>query len=62
MIMSQQLMAQMERLISVDRPILMGSWESLVNAVADGLEGVELRMTPDASGPELWAHKWEWRS
>jgi len=57
-----QQMAQMERLISVDRPILMNSWESVVNTVAAGLTGVEVRMTPDASGPEHWVHKWEWRS
>jgi len=57
-----QLMAQMERLISVDRAITMNSWESLVNTVAAALQGVEVRMTPDAIGPELWVHKWEWRS
>ena len=55
-------MAQMERLISVDRAILMNSWESLVNAVAAGLQGIDVRRTPDASGPEHWSHKWEWRS
>ena len=54
--------AQLERLISVDRAITMNSWESLVNTVATGLQGVEVRMTPDASGPEQWVHKWEWRS
>ena len=56
-----QLMAQLERLISVDRAVTMNSWESLVNTVAAGLQGVEVRMTPDASGPEPWVHKWEWR-
>ncbi len=56
------LMAQLERLISVDRAVTMNSWESLVNTVAAGLQGVEVRMTPEASGPEPWAHKWEWRS
>jgi peptide/nickel transport system substrate-binding protein len=57
-----QLMAQLERLISVDRAITMNSWESLVNTVAAGLQGVEVRMTPDASGPEPWVNTWEWRS
>ena len=57
-----RLMAQMERLISIDRAILQCSWESLVNTVATGLDGVEVRMTPDAIGPEPWVFKWEWRS
>jgi peptide/nickel transport system substrate-binding protein len=57
-----QLMAQMERIISVDRAVTMSSWESLVNTIVAGLHGVEVRMTPDAIGPELWVHKWEWRS
>jgi peptide/nickel transport system substrate-binding protein len=57
-----QLLAQMERLISVDRAVTMNSWESVVNTVATGLHGVEVRMTPDAIGPELWVHRWEWRS
>lgn len=57
-----QLMAQLERLISVDRAVTMATWESLVNSVAAGLEGVETRQTPDASGPEPWVFKWEWRS
>jgi peptide/nickel transport system substrate-binding protein len=57
-----QLMAQLERLISVDRAITMNSWESVVNAVAASLQGVEVRMTPEASGPEAWVHKWEWRT
>jgi len=57
-----QRMADMERLISVDRAILQASWESVVNTVATGLEGVEVRMTPDAAGPEFWVHTWEWRS
>ena len=57
-----QLLAQLERLISVDRAVTMNSWESVVNTVAAGLQGVEVRMTPDASGPEHWVHKWEWRS
>ncbi len=56
------LMAQLERLISVDRAITMNSWESVVNTVAAGLQGVEVRMTPDASGAESWIHTWEWRS
>jgi hypothetical protein len=56
------LTAQLERLISVDRAITMNSWESVVNTVAAGLQGIEVRMTPDASGPESWAHTWEWRS
>ena len=57
-----QLMAQLERLISVDRAVTMNSWESVVNIVAAGLHGVEVRQTPDASGPEQWVHQWEWRS
>jgi len=57
-----QLMAQLERFISVDRAVTMNSWESLVNTVAAGLQGVEVRMTPDAIGPELWVHRWEWRT
>ena len=57
-----QLMAQLERLISVDRAVMMTSWESVVNTVAAGLKNVEVRMTPEASGPEPWVHKWEWRT
>jgi ABC-type transport system substrate-binding protein len=56
-----QQMAQLERLISVDRAITMNSWESVVNTVVAGLHGVEVRMTPEASGSEHWIHKWEWR-
>ena len=56
-----QLMAQMERVISVDRALMMNSWESLLNVVVRGLKGVEIRMVPDTNiGPELFAHKWEW--
>ena len=47
--------------ISVDRAILMTSWESVVNTVAAGLSGIEVRQTPDASGPEHSSHLWEWR-
>jgi peptide/nickel transport system substrate-binding protein len=57
-----QLMAQLERIISVDRAILQCSWESVVNSVVAGLQGVEIRLTPEASGPEPWVHQWEWRS
>jgi peptide/nickel transport system substrate-binding protein len=57
-----QLMAQLERLISVDRAITMNSWESVVNTVVTGLSGVGVRMTPEASGAEHWVHQWEWRS
>jgi ABC-type transport system substrate-binding protein len=56
------LIANLERLISVDRAVTMNSWESVVNTVVTGLEGVEVRMTPEASGPESWSHKWEWKS
>ena len=57
-----QLMAQMERIISVDRALLMNSWESLLNVVAKPLNGVEMRQVPDVNiGPEQWSHKWEWR-
>jgi peptide/nickel transport system substrate-binding protein len=55
-------MAQLERIISTDRAILECSWESVVNSVAAGLQGVEPRMTPDASGPEPWVHTWKWRT
>lgn len=58
-----QLMAQLERLVSVDRALTMNSWESLLNVVAKGLKGVEMRMVPDTNiGPELFADKWEWGS
>jgi peptide/nickel transport system substrate-binding protein len=57
------LMAEMERQISIDRAMLMGSWESLINVAAGGLTGVEMRMVPDINiGPETFADKWEWRS
>jgi hypothetical protein len=55
-------MANLERLISVDRAVTMNSWESVVNTVITGLRGPEIRMTPDASGSEHWVHTWEWRS
>src|SRR5439155_5465524 len=57
-----QLLAQLVRLISVDRAVTMNSWEAVVTTVAAGLQGVEVRMPPDASGPEHWGHKGEWRS
>jgi ABC-type transport system substrate-binding protein len=57
-----QLMAQLERIVSVDRAVTMNTWDSVVNAVSNDLKGVEIRKTPDASGPEPWIHKWEWRS
>jgi hypothetical protein len=56
-----QLMAQLERLVSVDRALTMNSWESLLNVVARNLKGVEMRMVPDTNiGPELFSHTWEW--
>jgi peptide/nickel transport system substrate-binding protein len=56
-----QLMAQMERVVSVDRALLMNSWESLLNVVARPLKGVEMRMVPDTNiGPELFSNAWEW--
>jgi len=58
-----QIMAQMERVISVDRALLMNSWESLLNVVAWRLKGVEMRMVPDINiGPELFSNQWEWGS
>src|SRR5262249_42276781 len=54
--------AQLERLISQDRAITMNSWESVVNTVVTGLQGVEVRLTPEAAGPESWSHQWEWRN
>jgi peptide/nickel transport system substrate-binding protein len=57
-----QHMAQLERIISIDRAILQCSWESVVNSVVASLHGVEIRLTPEASGPESWIHQWEWRS
>ncbi len=58
-----QLMAQMERLVSVDRALTMNSWESLLNVVVKGLKGVEMRMVPDTTiGPELFSGTWEWGS
>jgi hypothetical protein len=56
-----RLTAQLERLVSVDRALTMNTWEPLVNTVGNGLTGVEVRMTPNASGPEPWVNKWEWR-
>jgi peptide/nickel transport system substrate-binding protein len=58
-----QLMAELERLVSVDRALMMNTWESLLNVVVAGLSGVEMRMVPNINiGPEQWAHQWEWRS
>jgi peptide/nickel transport system substrate-binding protein len=58
-----QLMAQLERIVSVDRALTMNTWESLLNVVARNLKGVEMRMVPDTNiGPELFSHKWEWGS
>jgi len=58
-----QVMAQMERVVSVDRALTMNSWESLLNVVSVNLKGVEMRMVPDINiGPELFADRWEWRS
>ena len=57
-----QLMAELERIVSVDRALLMGSWESLLN-VTVGVSGVDMRMVPNINiGPEQWSHQWEWRS
>lgn len=56
------LIAQMERIITVDRAVIPNTWESLVNSVAAGLHGPEPRGTPDAGGAEGWVHTWEWRS
>lgn len=55
------LIAQLERIVSVDRAILMNTWESLVNTIAADLHGPEPRMTPEAGGTESWVHTWEWR-
>jgi peptide/nickel transport system substrate-binding protein len=57
-----QLMGELERQVSLDRALLMGTWESLIN-VAVGIGGVEMRMVPNINiGPEQWSHQWEWRS
>jgi len=57
-----RLMAELERLVSVDRALLMGSWESLLN-VAVGMNGVEMRMVSNINiGPEQFADRWEWKS
>jgi hypothetical protein len=54
-------MAQMERQVSMDRALLMNSWESLLNVVAKPLKGVEMRLVPDTNiGPELFSHQWDW--
>lgn len=55
------LIAQLERIVSVERPMTMNTWESAVNTVIAGLHGPEQR-TPDAGGPEGFVHTWEWRS
>jgi len=56
-----QIMAQMERQVSMDRALLMNSWESLLNVVAKPLKGVEMRLVPDTNiGPELFSHQWDW--
>jgi len=55
------LIAQMERILSVDRAITMNTWESLVNAFVAGLHGPEARQTPGSGGTEGFVHTWEWR-
>jgi peptide/nickel transport system substrate-binding protein len=55
------LIAQMERILSVDRAITMNTWESLVNAFVAGLHGPEARQTPGSGGTEGFVHSWEWR-
>jgi len=56
------MIAQSERIVSIDRAITMNSWESQVNSVIAGLHGPEPRQTPDAGGTEGFVHTWEWRS
>lgn len=55
------LIAQLERIVSVDRAITMNSWESQVNSVIAGLHGPQPRLTPDAGSTESFVHTWEWR-
>jgi peptide/nickel transport system substrate-binding protein len=56
------LIAQLERIISVDRALTMNTWESEVWTVASDLLGVEPMGSPDAGGPETGVHLWHWKS
>jgi ABC-type transport system substrate-binding protein len=55
------LIAELERIVSVDRAITMNSWESAVSSVIAGLHGPKAR-TPDGGATEGFVHTWEWRS
>jgi peptide/nickel transport system substrate-binding protein len=55
------LIAELERIVSVDRAITMNTWESAVNTVIAGLHGPAAR-TPEGGATEGFVHTWEWRS
>lgn len=56
------LIAQMERILSVERPLIPMYFDVNVNSVVGSLGGPVARLTPDAGDPLTWIHTWEWRS
>jgi len=54
--------AEMERIISEQVPIIPHFFDVQVNPHPAALQGPVARQTPDSGGPFLYAHKWEWRS
>jgi peptide/nickel transport system substrate-binding protein len=55
------LIAELERIVSVDRALTMNSWESQVSTAISGLHGPETR-SPDGGATEGFIHTWEWRN
>jgi peptide/nickel transport system substrate-binding protein len=54
--------AQMERLVTDEVPVIPHFFGAEANALVAGLQGPVARQTPNTSGTFLHAHVWEWRS
>jgi peptide/nickel transport system substrate-binding protein len=55
-------LAQMERLLTEEVPVIPHFFGAEANAHVAGLQGPVARQTPSTSGTFLHAHRWEWRS
>jgi ABC-type transport system substrate-binding protein len=57
-----QNLAQMERVMSEEVPVVFHYFGAEVNAHVGGLQGPVARPAPNTSGAFLYVHQWEWRA
>jgi ABC-type transport system substrate-binding protein len=55
-------MAQMEKILTEEVPVVFHYFGAEVNAHVAGLQGPVARPAPNTSGAFLYVHTWEWRS